>query len=335
MLRACSPRRRALQTPGNTAISLIGWRTPVPARRFSALTVLALAAALLPARHAVAGAALVRDINTQVVRAASSPRELVQAGGRTYFIAETPAAGVGLWTTDGTAAGTVLVRGFGNSRLERYWLTGLGDAVLFTANDGTSGPELWRSDGTTAGTVAIDLNPGVIGSRPAALARSGRASSSAPTMGTPATSCGSPMVRRPARGWCATSLPRRSVRFPATWWGSATRCSSPPTTAPAVPSCGAATGPRPARGLVRDIADGPDGSFPAFLAVAAGALYFAADDGVSGDELWVSDGSAVGTRAGARHQPGCRRAAGRPRSRRWADGCSSPPTIRRAASSCG
>jgi len=46
---------------------------------------------------------------------------------------------------------------------------------------------------------------------------------------------------------------------------------------------------------VKDIYPGPNGSAPSALAVVDSTLYFSANDGVSGYELWKSDGSAEGT----------------------------------------
>lgn len=54
--------------------------------------------------------------------------------------------------------------------------------------------------------------------------------------------------------------------------------------------------------LVRDIAPGQDGlgtpfsSAPEQLTAVAGKLFFVADDGAHGRELWISDGTAAGTR---------------------------------------
>ena len=42
--------------------------------------------------------------------------------------------------------------------------------------------------------------------------------------------------------------------------------------------------------LVLDARRGPLGSFPRFLCACGAALWFAADDGRNGDELWFSDG---------------------------------------------
>ena len=47
--------------------------------------------------------------------------------------------------------------------------------------------------------------------------------------------------------------------------------------------------------LVKDIFPGPDSSFPTDLTNVNGTLYFAANEGYNGDELWKSDGTAAGT----------------------------------------
>src|SRR5690606_27082219 len=41
--------------------------------------------------------------------ASSNPRHLVRVGDEVWFVADEPEHGLGLWRTDGTAGGTVLV----------------------------------------------------------------------------------------------------------------------------------------------------------------------------------------------------------------------------------
>ena len=47
--------------------------------------------------------------------------------------------------------------------------------------------------------------------------------------------------------------------------------------------------------LVDDINDGPDGSYPFPVVDIGGTLFFQADNGVTGYELWKTDGTARGT----------------------------------------
>ena len=60
-------------------------------------------------------------------------------------------------------------------------------------------------------------------------------------------------------------------------------------------SCGRATAPPAGTVLVKDINPASASSNPANLTNVNGTLYFAANDGSSGIELWQSDGTAAGT----------------------------------------
>jgi ELWxxDGT repeat protein len=78
-----------------------------------------------------------------------------------------------LWKSDGTPAGTVVVKEFAYPNFLTE-LTNVNGTLFFTSDDGTHGRELWRSDGTSAGTVMVrDIAAGSAGSDPSLLRASG------------------------------------------------------------------------------------------------------------------------------------------------------------------
>src|SRR5262245_34815247 len=79
----------------------------------------------------------VKDINTQIANASSNPTGFVIVGDFAYFVAENSAVGVELWRTDGTAAGTQLVKDInvGPDGSSPGQLTQSGNLLYFTASD--------------------------------------------------------------------------------------------------------------------------------------------------------------------------------------------------------
>lgn len=93
--------------------------------------------------------------------------QLFSSGSYLLFAANIPASGIELWKSNGTDAGTVLLKeihtGHANadsSNPNSFHL--LGSTVLFMATDATHGEEIWKTDGTLAGTILLkDINPGI------------------------------------------------------------------------------------------------------------------------------------------------------------------------------
>jgi ELWxxDGT repeat protein len=90
--------------------------------------------------------------------------ELTVYRGRVFFSASDGVTGWALWASDGTPAGTVLVKDPSPStsinELGLRWLRATTGYLFFEANS-PAGRELWRSDGTTAGTrLVADLTSG-------------------------------------------------------------------------------------------------------------------------------------------------------------------------------
>jgi ELWxxDGT repeat protein len=75
--------------------------------------------------------------------------------GRLYFTADDSIHGTELWSSDGTAAGTRLVRDINTAPRVSSGvrdLTPLNGTLFLVADDGYSGLEVWRSDGSAMGT---------------------------------------------------------------------------------------------------------------------------------------------------------------------------------------
>jgi ELWxxDGT repeat protein len=128
---------------------------PIPA--FAAL------AAILWSFHAIAAVSLLKDINPSTIPGSAGAANFVTANGLTFFLGYDATYGQELWCTDGTSAGTRVVRDIapGNSSPGIMRLTVVNNVVYFFASDGVNGVELWRSDGTLSGThIVADIKKG-------------------------------------------------------------------------------------------------------------------------------------------------------------------------------
>jgi len=191
--------------------------------------------------------------------------ELARFGGMVLFAGK-DSAGPGLWRSDGTAAGTALVKGTHDQRgrgMLPIYLTDTGRRLFFSA--GVFDREPWVSDGTAVGTGELkDIGYDNF--------------SSSPTNFTPLS--GSVYF---AASYVVPGLPRPDDTGRELWRSNGTEASTM---------------------VVKDIHPGIANAFaspdalprpPTRFATTDGQLVFAADDGVSGNEPWQSDGTAAGT----------------------------------------
>ena len=83
-----------------------------------------------------------------------SAGDLTVVNGILYFAADDGAQGSELWRSDGTEAGTTMVKDINPGSID---LTDVNDTLYFAASRGPSPipNELWRSDGTEAGTILL------------------------------------------------------------------------------------------------------------------------------------------------------------------------------------
>lgn len=94
--------------------------------------------------------------------ASSSPIYFAILGDMAFFSAATSVNGRELWKSDGTGAGTGLLRDIrgGSASSSPQQLSRIGSRIFFSANNGALGRELWVTNGTGEGTKIIkDIHP--------------------------------------------------------------------------------------------------------------------------------------------------------------------------------
>jgi len=242
------------------------------------------------------------DINKPAtpITDSSSPWNVTNLFGKLLFTAYDGSSGTELWISDGTSAGTKLLKDIrpGTSSGSPYYFARLGNRVFFRANDGSSGYELWVTDGTPAGTqLFLDIRPGSSSSSPAGLARIGDkiyfyandGSTGGELWVTDGTTAGTKLVKD-IRSGTSSSSPRNFTPLGTSGQFLFTASDSS-TGYELYISDGTAAGTK----LVKDINPGTSSSSPIYLTPLAGKVYFAASDATNGRELWVSDGTAAGT----------------------------------------
>jgi ELWxxDGT repeat protein len=257
-----------------------------------------------------AGTRLVKDINPGVASSnGPSTRFITNLGGKFLLTATDEAHGDELWRSDGTAAGTRLVKDIypaGESSAPDPSTASnepvkIGGVLFFVADDGLHGRQLWRSDGTAAGTRMVKaIDPGIVppGRAPFPLYLTNvagtlyfRACSSGrrcELWKSDGTAAGTRLVKDINPG-AASSEPFQLANFGgALYFGADDGTHGDELWR----SDGTAAGTK----LVKDISVGGSGSFPLYLINSAGTLFFAAEDPAHGRELWKSDGTAGGTK---------------------------------------
>ena len=246
---------------------------------------------------------LVRDINEFAAPVADPSPNFVISGNKIFFVGYTPETGYELWRSDGTAAGTYLLKdiwpGPQSSQISSIIAATLGtqNLVFFAADDGpTHGRELWKSDGTPAGTILVkDIESGGSSSSPSDIAwfpGGGSIFFSATTSAEGRELWGSAgetgnTVRivdiNPGNG---SSNPSHFVQFGSSIYYAADDGVNGRELFE--------THALDQKTLIKNIRSGSSSSTPAQLVALPGVgIVFFADDGVHGNEPWFSNG-AVG-----------------------------------------
>ncbi len=118
-----------------------------------------------------AGQTLVKVAEISGGYGSSNPYNFTVVASNLFFVAKDDANHFNLYVTKGDSATTKFLLGspaIQNATI--YNTIAYNGKLFFTCNDGVNGQELWTSDGTVAGTVLFkDLYPGATGSFPSAF----------------------------------------------------------------------------------------------------------------------------------------------------------------------
>ena len=227
----------------------------------------------------------------------SHPRAFRAAGGLVYFTADDGETGREVWRTDGTAAGTFLLKdiapGPDSSAEIDPLFTQVGGTVLFFArSDMPYARRLWRTDGTPGGTVLVATSCG--GDCPS-IPYGNASALLGGVLYFPASTPASPVELWRSDGTDGGTVRLTGAMHPGalTAVGGSLYFSGAETVTgyELWTSDGTAGGTR----LVKDLRPGPQSSIVGQLTAVGDRLFFAADTG-TGDELWTSDGTVAGTR---------------------------------------
>ena len=279
---------------------------------FMRLLVIAGLLAALPARGQ-APAFLVRDINpsTPEPRVEDTGAESEGVGSLFYFEADDGTHGEEIWRTDGTPAGTFLLKDIcpGACTSNPRALTSSNGLLFFVADDPLQGPGLWKSDGTPEGTSLVkgDLNelqgfeefsfPGMTDAGGKLLFTVQASDSVLELWVTDGTPGGTHAVGDAARGFIPfffrrfLAVDHGQVLFAAqdsftTWEPWVTDGTNAGTHRLSEVNPGAGS-------PIRFNTVEPAG--PEAVAAPRGGFVFVADDGSHGPEIWRTDGTAGGT----------------------------------------
>ncbi len=260
--------------------------------------------------------------------------DLTAFGGKVAFIADSGSSGTQVWISDGTAGGTVKLTDIaqgarGYSSQSPSHLTVAGGKLFFlagNATDATAAPGLWTSDGTPGGTSELFAFPTLPASTPNGTATT-------PTLEN-LTAVGSVLYLEAsysyyngtssvneAQLWTSNGTAAGTVRVPASDGGTFTRLSGfvslggrllfQAGSSSGASELWASNGTAAGTSEIKIIDPSSAYSYgyrgygySSGTLVDNGIVYFSANDGTHGSELWQSDGTTAGTFMTADINPG-------------------------------
>jgi ELWxxDGT repeat protein len=231
-----------------------------------------------------------------------SVRSLTPVGGQMAFIGDDGTHGDELWTSNGTPSGTKALTAFNNLSIDS--LQNVNGAFYFDAYDSTkSAGQLWASDGTSTGTVPLTTAGGTyqgaldftaVGSTVYFVGVAASATDGTSSMQLWAINGKTAAPVAPNISWASapselTALNSSTLLFTANDGSGEALWKSD----------GTASGTTELKEINPGLAGSFSSNYPynagnnsyADPVVVGGVVYYSADDGTDGQELWKSDGT--------------------------------------------